>query len=73
MTTQKLKVAGMSRPTCRGEKVFVPPSVPYLPLSGAWLDELGFFIGSWVKVEAEPGRVVLTLDEGDFLCCKGQA
>lgn len=34
--------------------------VPYLRLSGRWLEELGFAIGDAVLVSVEQGRVILT-------------
>jgi hypothetical protein len=34
--------------------------VPYLRMRGRWLDRLGFGIGTKLRVEAEPGRLVLT-------------
>jgi len=38
-----------------------PPQVmPLIRISGKWLDRLGFPIGSKLRVEAEPGRLVLT-------------
>lgn len=36
-------------------------AVPFLPLAGPWLGEVGFEIGSEVQVLAERGRVVVTL------------
>ena len=33
--------------------------VPFVRLSGAWLREHGFPVGSAVEVEASPGRLVL--------------
>ena len=35
-------------------------TVPYLRMRGRWLDRLGFGIGTKLRVEAEPGRLVLT-------------
>lgn|ERR1051325_2357608 len=34
--------------------------VPYLRMSGRWLEECGFAIGAGVQVIAERGRIVLT-------------
>ena len=34
--------------------------VPYLRMRGRWLARLGFGIGTKLRVEAEPGRLVLT-------------
>ena len=34
--------------------------VPYLRLSGRWLEEHGFTVGSWVDVHVADGRVILT-------------
>jgi len=38
--------------------------VPYLRMRGRWLDRLGFGIGTKLRVEAEPGRLVLTALDG---------
>ena len=37
-------------------------SVPYLRMRGEWLQQLGFARGQKVRIVAEPGRLVLTLD-----------
>jgi len=44
-----------------------PPErlVPFLRLRGRWLEELGFERGGKVRLEAEPGRLVLTLASGE--------
>jgi toxic protein SymE len=34
--------------------------VPYVRLSGRWLEKLGFHPGERLRVEAAPGRLVLT-------------
>lgn len=39
--------------------------VPYVRLSGVWLHEHGFPVGSAVEVVAEPGRLVLRAVEPD--------
>ena len=36
-------------------------TVPYLRMRGQWLRRLGFTIGTKLAVEAEPGRLVLTV------------
>jgi len=36
-------------------------TVPYLRMRGRWLRRLGFTIGTKLSVEAEPGRLVLTV------------
>lgn len=36
-------------------------TVPYLRMRGQWLRRLGFTIGTKLSVEAEPGRLVLTV------------
>jgi hypothetical protein len=40
--------------------------VPYIRMSGVWLEHLGFKYGERIEVTAEPGRLVLTIvrDEG---------
>ncbi|HEX7155321.1 MAG TPA: SymE family type I addiction module toxin [Thermoanaerobaculia bacterium] len=42
-------------------------SVPYLRLSGRWLERLGFARGSRVVVVEERGRLTLTVADGDGL------
>jgi hypothetical protein len=35
------------------------PAAPFLRLKGRWLDEAGFSIGSKVRVDVAPGRLVI--------------
>jgi hypothetical protein len=37
--------------------------IPYVRLRGRWLDKLGFDVGSRLKIEAEHGRITLTVIE----------
>jgi hypothetical protein len=37
--------------------------IPYVRLRGRWLDTLGFDVGSRLKIEAEHGRITLTVIE----------
>lgn len=37
--------------------------VPYVRLRGRWLHMLGFPVGARLKIESEPGRIVLTVLE----------
>lgn len=41
----------------------VTEPVPYMRLRGRWLEDLGFEVGSTVKVEAETGRLVITVSD----------
>ena len=41
-------------------------NVPYLRMSGHWLEQRGFQIGGNVYVEAEQGRLILTVDPACF-------
>jgi hypothetical protein len=41
-------------------------NVPYLRMSGHWLEQRGFQIGGNVYVEAEQGRLILSTDPGCF-------
>ena len=44
-------------------RVYQPPpskAVPFVRRRGQWLAEVGFCEGEHVKVEVEPGRLVLT-------------
>jgi hypothetical protein len=43
----------------------IDPDLPYLRFSGRWLARLGFTPGRRANVAAEPGRIVLTLAQGD--------
>jgi len=38
-------------------------SVPFLRMSGRWLDRCGFPIGSRIYLKSEPGRLVLTTED----------
>ncbi len=42
-------------------------SVPFLPLSGKWLGELGFQIGTKVEVECREGEITRVLVSFDGL------
>ncbi|HEX7153581.1 MAG TPA: SymE family type I addiction module toxin [Thermoanaerobaculia bacterium] len=48
--------------------------MPYLRMSGRWLEEHGFVIGSGVRVVVEQGRVTLISgeDDGDDGSASGQ-
>lgn len=37
--------------------------IPYVCLRGRWLDKLGFDVGSRLKIDAEHGRITLTVIE----------
>lgn len=37
--------------------------IPYIRLRGRWLDQLGFDVGSRLKIEGEHGRIILTVIE----------
>ena len=37
--------------------------IPYVRLRGRWLDKLGFEVGSRLKIDAEHGRITLTVIE----------
>jgi len=37
--------------------------IPYVRLRGRWLDKLGFDVGSRLKIDAEHGRITLTVIE----------
>ncbi len=40
-------------------------SVPFLPLSGKWLEQLGFDIDTPIAVECSDGRLVITRRSAD--------
>jgi hypothetical protein len=40
-----------------------PPPMPFVRLSGRWLKRMGFAIGTAVRVQATPGRLVLEVIE----------
>ena len=37
-----------------------PDAVPWILLKGYWLNRVGFTIGTKVRVQVKPGRIVLT-------------
>ena len=39
--------------------------VPYLRMSGRWLEEHGFMVGSYVQVLVEHGRVTLVSEAAE--------
>lgn len=41
--------------------------IPYVRLRGRWLDKLGFDVGSRLKIDAEHGRITLTVIERPVL------
>lgn len=43
-----------------------PPErqVPFVRMEGNWLEEAGFRIGEKIRIQVEPGRLVLTPREG---------
>jgi anaerobic selenocysteine-containing dehydrogenase len=49
------------------------PNVPFLPLAGKYLKELGFEIGDWVEVEYDHGLITIRwLRAGVLSIPKGQ-
>jgi toxic protein SymE len=38
-------------------------TVPEIRLEGRWLEKVGFNKGQMVKIEQEPGRLIITIDE----------
>jgi hypothetical protein len=40
-----------------------PTEVPLLRVQGKWMEQAGFHIGNRVRVEVQPGRLVLTLED----------
>lgn len=60
LTVSKLEY---SRPPCYAGGAPGSRIVPYLRVRGLWLERLGFRPGSRVRVEAERGRLVLTVAE----------
>lgn len=38
----------------------LPKEVPFVRLRGQWLEEVGFSVGSRLRVMVQPGRLVLT-------------
>ena len=57
MNSRRLKVSYQSAPSQEPYRV-LPPK-PFLRLQGRWLDAAGFAIGANVRVQVEPGRLVL--------------
>lgn len=54
-------MTSIARPGMRGASPDV--SVPFLRMSGRWLDRCGFPIGSRVYLKVEPGRLVMTTED----------
>ena len=61
MKSCHLKVSYQSAPS--QEQYRVLPPMPFLRLQGCWLDRAGFAIGADVRVQVEPGRLVLEVIE----------
>jgi hypothetical protein len=57
MNPRQLKVSYQSAPSQQPYRVL--PPMPFLRLQGRWLDAAGFAIGANVRVQVEPGRLVL--------------
>ena len=61
MNSRRLRVS------CRPAESIVPlhrlPPVPFLRLQGRWLDRAGFAVGADVRVQVEPGRLVVEVIE----------
>ena len=57
MNSRRLKVSYQSVPS-QQPYTRLPPK-PFLRLQGRWLDRAGFAVGSDVRVQVEPGRLVL--------------
>ena len=57
MNSRRLKVSYQSAPSQEPYRA-LPPK-PFLRLQGRWLDAAGFAIGANVRVQVEPGRLVL--------------
>lgn len=55
---KKVSITSLHRATSRGSS-----KVPYLRMSGRWLEQLGFPTGTRVIVSGEPGKLVLTVAE----------
>ena len=63
MSERRLTVSALEvdyRPRSYNRSWYMPPKVPYIRMRGKWLRRLGFRIGSRIRVQAEPGRLVLT-------------
>jgi Toxin SymE, type I toxin-antitoxin system len=57
MNLRRLKVSYHSAPS--QQPYCVLPPMLFLRLQGRWLDAAGFAIGANVRVQVEPGRLVL--------------
>ena len=56
---RELSITTLFRPTTRTRTRETP--VPYLRISGQWLEQHGFTRGSRVTVTAEKGKLILTI------------
>jgi Toxin SymE, type I toxin-antitoxin system len=61
MNSRHLKVSYQSAPS-QQPYTLLPP-MPFLRLQGRWLDAAGFAIEASVRVQVEPGRLVLEVIE----------
>jgi hypothetical protein len=59
MYTRQLKVAYKWRPTCHNIAFRKESPVPFINLSGNWLEEAGFLIGDKVTVSVESNRLTI--------------
>ena len=62
---RQLTVSRLLRPS-QAKSYPKPPErqVPFVRMEGNWLENAGFRIGGKVRVQVEPGRLVLTPREG---------
>lgn len=58
---RELVVADIARPKVDGDRTVGEQRVPFIRLSGLWLEERGFRVGRRVEITEEPQRLILTV------------
>jgi hypothetical protein len=62
-TARSIKIATLYRVSGRWRREV---RVPYIRLSGRWLDALGFVAESRITVRGEPGRLIITVQSQEL-------
>lgn len=58
-STKQIKVSSMPKP----KKGYVPN----IRMSGEWLRRAGFEIGSLVDIKIQPGQIVISIEQAEFV------
>lgn len=57
----RVRVDALHYPGCKEELGEIP--IPCVKLRGLWMEAAGFEVGARLKLEVQPGRIVLALDQ----------